>query len=461
MNRSVLLIFCFWNILGFGQQVDGQWAGDLLVQGSKLKLVFNINKSTSGYKGTMDSPDQGAIAIPITTINVKDSIFSLTIDPIYMDYNGLIKKDTIVGMFKQSGLELPLTLIKQKNKDRITLKRPQEPIPPFPYLMEDILFKNKVSNITLAGTLTLPRGKKKFPAVILISGSGPQNRDAEMFGHKPFFVLSDYLTRKGIAVLRFDDRGIGKSEGIFENAITSDFANDVRAAMDYLRSRTEINDNKIGLIGHSEGGIIAPMIASENPDVRFIVLLAGTGISGKEILLSQQKMIAQTRGLSEKVWRGIVEINKKTYQIIEETEDSELLKEKLNQHLANTPNSGELGKSNHQSLIKSQITQITTPWFKNFLSYDPKYALQKVICPVLAINGEKDIQVNSQVNLKAIGQALKSGGNKDYIIKELSGLNHMFQSCDTCLIDEYSKIEETFSLEAIELISDWILKTCR
>ncbi len=461
MNRLIVVVFCFFYILGFGQQIEGQWSGNLQVQGTKLKLVFNIYKSTRGYEATMDSPDQGVTAIPVTIIHIKDSILSLGIDQIGMSYKGVVENDTIIGEFKQSGFELPLYLIKNKTKGNKTLKRPQEIIPSFPYQIEDVLFDNNKDNITLAGTLTFPKKIKKVPAVILISGSGQQNRDSEVYGHKPFFVLSDYLTRKNIAVLRFDDRGVGKSEGTFKNATSFDFAEDVKSAIDYLRNRPEIDNNKIGLIGHSEGGIIASIVASYSPNVSFIILLAGTGIPGIKVLLAQQEKIAETMNLGKDEIEKLLDTNKKIYEIIQENDHIDQQKNKLRKFLVSESESNEKEKSYTDDYIEFQIDQMTTPWFKNFLDYDPADALRNVKCPVLAMGGTKDIQVNSKVNLMAISKALKDGGNRNYSFKELPGLNHLFQNCNTCLMDEYIKLEETFSEEALEIIGSWILKRCQ
>ena len=282
---SILLISLLTSISLTAQDITGQWNGALKIQGTQLRLVFNVTKTDNGVSSTMDSPDQGAKGIPTTTTSFKNSILKITIASAKIEYEGTLGQDNIVvGTFKQGGQSFPMNLSKEVI-EKEKLVRPQEPIKPYPYYSEDITFENKKAGINLAGTLTLPTKDGVFPVVILISGSGPQNRDEELLGHKPFLVLSDFLTKNGIAVLRYDDRGTAFSKGDFKTATSADFATDVESAIFYLKTRKEINKKKVGLIGHSEGGLIAPMVASKSKDVSFIVLLAGTGIQGDQILL--------------------------------------------------------------------------------------------------------------------------------------------------------------------------------
>jgi pimeloyl-ACP methyl ester carboxylesterase len=340
--------------------------------------------------------------------------------------------------------------------------RPQEPKTPYPYLSEEVKFQNVGANLTLAGTLTLPKGKGPFPAVILISGSGPQNRNEELLGHKPFLVISDHLTKQGIAVLRYDDRGFGESTGNFAEATTLDFSKDVESAISFLNSRKEIDNNKIGLIGHSEGGIIAPLVAARSKDVGFIVLLAGSGIRGDQLLLLQGGLIERSMGKSEKEMEKSNSIRKRELEIVMNSEDPQSLRKDLQMYLdvALDENSNELvpeGMTTEQ-FIFAQVSQISTPWMMYFVKHDPALVLEKVSCPVLAVNGEKDLQVPPKENLTAIGNALKKGGNNMVTKMELQGLNHLFQECETGSPFEYGKIEQTFSPIALEEISNWILK---
>src|SRR5690606_19372254 len=286
MNKlfTTFLFVLFSFTLAAQSELVGQWHGTLEIQGIKLRVVINVEETENGYKTTMDSPDQGAKGIPVAVTVFENPNVKFAI-PGVLEYTGELKGNTIVGTFKQSGMSLLLNLTKNTSGEDL-IKRPQEPKEPFPYYAENITFKNEKAAITLSGTLTLPNQTGNFPAVVLISGSGPQNRNSEILGHKPFLIWADYLTRNGIAVLRFDERGVGESEGNFTTATSNDFATDVQSAVEFLKTRKEINKKQIGLIGHSEGGIVAPMVAALNPkDINFIVLLAGTGVQGDELLL--------------------------------------------------------------------------------------------------------------------------------------------------------------------------------
>lgn len=335
------------------------------------------------------------------------------------------------------------------------------PVKPYPYYSEDITFENTKDKIELSGTLTMPTKEGVYPAVVLISGSGPQNRDEELMGHKPFLVLADQLTRNGIAVLRFDDRGIGESEGDFKTAITPDFAADVESAILYLQTRKEIHKKKIGLIGHSEGGIIAPMVACINKDIRFIILLAGTGIPGSELLLLQKELIERASGVSEADIENGQKINKGAFDIISKSSDTEKLagdtKLYFEQILNDSPDLKPSGM-NEEDFVKMAVQQLSSPWIQFFVKYNPAIILEKVKCPVLAINGEKDLQVPSKVNLTAIKNGLEKGRNKQVAIKEFPNLNHLFQECKTGSPDEYANIEQTFSPIVLTEITHWILK---
>ena len=301
----------------------------------------------------------------------------------------------------------------------------------------------------MAATLTIPQGKGPFPAVVLITGSGPQDRDETLLGHKPFLVLSDYLTRQGIAVLRADDRGVGKSTGVFANATTADFATDTEAGIAYLKTRPEIDPHKIGLVGHSEGGVIAPMIAARNPDVAFIVMMAGTGVRGDEVLVAQSEAIAVASGQNPDQAAKDATKEREMLKLVETEKDPTALEKELKEKMAGDVPAGQIGM---------QITQLTSPWFRYFLTYDPATALRKVTCPVLAINGEKDKQVLPSQNLPPIRKALEQAGNKRFEVDELPGLNHLFQSSKTGSPGEYAQIEETISPVALEKIATWILK---
>jgi len=456
MKTILFLLFAFLTSCSMNaQSIIGQWNGTLNIQGIQLRVVFHINKTDTGYVSTMDSPDQGVKGIPVTTTTFKDSKLKLEYTISKFEYNGELQDTIIIGTFKQNGVSFPLSLSKTltETSQNAFPKRLQEPVKPYPYYSEDVTFKNNKANVTLSGTLTLPKKGGIYPVVILITGSGPQNRDEEMLGHKPFLVISDYLTKNGIAVLRYDDRGTAQSTGDFKAATTADFASDVESAIFYLKARKEINSKKIGLIGHSEGGIIAPMVASKSKDVDFIVLLAGQGLSGAKLMLLQKKKIEQAMHLDEKEISKGQEIFSGAYRIILESHaDNTDLKNKLNTYFTQN-----LDNKLSEEQVNAITNSITTPWMIYFLKYNPVPTLEKVRCPVLAIDGEKDLQVPPE-NLIAIKTALEKGGNKNVTAKLFPNLNHLFQDCKTGLPGEYSEIEETFSPAALDEITKWINK---
>lgn len=454
MKKAVFfLVVILISFNALAQEITGQWNGFLKVPGGQLALVFNISKNEKGYSSTMDSPDQGAKGIPVTATSFENDTLKLEIPNARIVFEGVLNQyNVIVGTFTQSGQSFPLNLSKEKLEKEL-VKRPQEPQKPYPYYSEDITFENKMDKNVLAGTLTLPQKEGKFPVVILITGSGPQNRDEELLGHKPFLVLADYLTKKGIAVLRFDDRGVAKSTGDFKTATTSDFAKDVQAGIDYLKTRKEIDKKKIGLIGHSEGGVIAPIVAGNSKDVDFIVLLAGTGIRGDKLMLLQKEKIERQMGVPENEIQKGQEIFKGAYDIIlASSANDNTLNAKINSYLKL-----QFGDKMNEQQISGLTSQITSPWMVYFLKFDPASALEKVKCPVLVLNGDKDVQVPADVNIPAIKNALAKGGNKKVTTIIIPNLNHMFQECKTGLPDEYGTIEQTFSPIALEETSKWIL----
>lgn len=444
------------------KEVEGLWLGTLEVQGGmEVRLLFNISSSPDGsVNATMDSLDQGVKGIPVETVTYKDSKLRLDVKSIRGSFEGTLKEDgkTIEGEWKQSGLSLPLVL--SRIDETPDTRREQDPVRPYPYDEEEVVYENEGAGVKLAGTLTLPRSEGPFPAVILISGSGQQNRDEELLGHRPFLVLSDYLTQRGIAVLRVDDRGTGGSTGDFSQATSEDFAGDVLAGIDYLKSREEIDPTQIGLIGHSEGGLIAPIVAVESRDVAFIVLMAGPGITGEEILYLQSELISRAEGVDNETIARNNALMKSIYSAIKEEQNDEIAAEKLRKlmmdEMANMSEEEKQSAGYSEADLDAQIQSLLSPWMRNFLTYDPRPTLIKVKCPVLAINGEKDLQVPPEENLQAIEEALEAGGNQDYTVKELPGLNHLFQTSQTGSPSEYARIEETISPTALELIGDWI-----
>jgi uncharacterized protein len=430
--------------------IDGDWMGTLDAGGAKLRLVFHIFNTAEGLKATMDSLDQGAKGIPMTSVSRDATSLVMELKPIDGKFAGKISADkaTIEGNWTQKGQSLPLLLTRTKDAAMEVPKRPQNPVRPLPYREEEVSYLNKEQGDTLAGTLTIPQGAGPFTAVLLITGSGPQDRDETLLGHKPFLVLSDWLTRKGIEVLRVDDRGVGKSTGVFGAATTADFATDVEVGVTFLKTRPEVNARKIGLIGHSEGGVIAPMVAARNPNVAFIVMMAGTGVPGDQILVEQKKLIEEAGGMMKAdAEKQAAEEEAVLTLVVKEKDNPDLAKD-LKKKLEGTVAEPELG---------AQVKVLTSPWFRYFLAYDPAPALREVKCPVLALNGENDLQVPPAQNLPVIRKALQEGGNTNFEVVELPGLNHLFQTSKTGSPAEYARIEETMSPVAMAKISDWIV----
>jgi pimeloyl-ACP methyl ester carboxylesterase len=326
----------------------------------------------------------------------------------------------------------------------------QNPKPPFPYQAVEVSYQNTAGGVKLAGTLTLPHGAGRFPAAILITGSGPEDRDETIFGHKPFWVIADYLSRRGIAVLRVDDRGVGGSSGDAMKATIEDQAGDVLAGVAYLKSRPDIDARHIGVIGHSEGGIIASVAASRSASVSFVVMLAGTGVPGIQVLRLQEDMILRAAGADAATVAKNRAAADVIVEVIQSEPDNQAALTKIRSRLEGMQNPMQ------DAAIQAQIAMIRAPETQSLLAYDPAEALRKLKVPVLALNGSKDVQVPPKQNLPAISAALAAGGNKDFTVKELPGLNHLFQKCGQCTVAEYSTIEETFSPTALAVIGDWV-----
>jgi hypothetical protein len=442
------------------QSITGSWIGRIEVSAISLRIVFNLSViGSDSLVATMDSPDQGVKNIKLGPVTLAGDNINISAGAMLAEYNGTIKNDTLIeGTWSQAGKTFPMNITRLKAL--FTLNRPQEPRPPYPYISEDITFTNDKFNIRLAGTLTLPRGTGPFPAVILITGSGSQNRDEEILGHKPFLVIADHLTRNGIAVLRYDDRGIGMSQGTPFNSTSADFATDAEAAFYYLKTRPEINPGRIGLAGHSEGGMIAPIVASANPDVAFIVSLAGPGVTGEKLLHRQNRDISSRMGLDEKQIKDNIATNKKLFAVIKKVTDNDKAEEKAmatyRKILTKRKVPAEEVEKN-VSELRVSFGNSSYTWLRYFMITDPATFWKKVRCPVLALNGENDLQVAADLNLAAISKALMAGGNRDVTTVRLPGLNHLFQESETGLPSEYGEIEETFSPDVLKIMTDWIL----
>ena len=439
------------------QDISGAWHGKLSLPTGSLTIVFHISQTEQDvYVTTLDSPDQGANGIKTQTTSFNDSTLIIQIPVIHASYKGKLNSDnTINGTFTQ-GMPLPLNL---KKGEASRPKRPQEPQPPFPYRSEEVTVRNERDGINLAGTLTLPEKGTKFPAVVMVTGSGAQNRDEEIMGHKPFFVIADYLTRNGIAVLRCDDRGTAASQGTHATATNEDFATDTEAMVNYLRSRKEINAKKIGIIGHSAGGIIAFIVAQKDPSIAFVVSLAGAGVRGDSLMLKQVELISKSQGMPDAVWQGMKPSIRNRYAILQQTDKTpEELQKELYADVTKTMSPEQLKDLNTIQQLSAQISSMTSPWYLHFMRYDPAQDLKKLKCPVLALNGEKDIQVDAAMNLTAIQERVTGNGNKNVTVKAYPNLNHLFQTCKKGTLAEYGQLEETINPEVLKDIIEWIRK---
>ena len=437
---------------------EGVWQGALEGNGMRLRLQLHVSHDDQKQLlAALDSPDQGLSGLPAVKVSQKEAAFHFEIPVVSGVYDGTIDdtKTGISGSWTQNGIAKKLEF--KRSDQLLELRRPQTPVKPYPYREEQVVFHNDKAKISLAGTLTLPSGQGPFPAALLLSGSGPHDRDETVAGHHPFLILADHLTRNGIAVLRFDKRGIGKSTGDFSSATTEDFASDAGAALAFLKTRKEIGPRKIGLIGHSEGGMIAPIVASRSNDVAWIVLLASPGLKGEDILLLQSEAILKAAGVDEGQVAQTLDFNRQTYALIRQEKNPAVLEAKLKDFVQ----ANAMGVSLPSAALQSQMRMLVSPWFRYFLDYDPVSVLQKTLCPVLALNGEKDLQVPSKENLSRIQKAMQDAGNRDFQSSELPGLNHLFQHCPTGSPTEYGGIEETMAPEALDAISNWVLKHSR
>jgi len=473
MKKLVIaaLVFCSVNQLK-AQEFAGSWVGAIQIRSVKLHLIFNIKKvSDTSYSATFDSPDQKAFGIACSVTAVKKDSLFIGIATIKGGYKGVLAgKDSISGIFSQGQGKLPLGIKRITDAEKANLSvdkvRQQTPKPPYGYYSQEVEYDNADKSLHYGATFTRPEGNGKYPAVIIISGSGVQDRDGSMFGHKPYWVLADYLTKNGIAVLRVDDRGTGKSSlGTDINDKTSrDFSYDVEASLNYLETRADVDKKHLGLIGHSEGGMIAPMVAVRRKDVAFIVLWAGPGVSGARILTEQSAGALKAKGMDS----ISVEAYKKLHFAILSLFTTSATQADLDQQIPpvveawkkdqtqkiltdlNVPN------ATMKDIEKGYDSMYGSAWLRFFISYDPATALSKVRCPVLALNGEKDTQVNAAENLSRIKEILAKSGNKDVEVKALPGLNHLFQTAKTGDVSEYEQITETMSPIAMNIICSWI-----
>lgn len=467
MKQILLTIITFsFSIAAFSQKdLSGIWEGTLNI-GIELQLDFHLNKNNETWQASLDIPQQQVKEMKASNVIITADSVKIEYRQIGGGFFGKLSNDsTISGSWKQ-GTILPLLL--KRVKEVSTPKRPQTPQPPFPYNNEEVVYFNKDKSIQYGATITIPQGKGPFPAVLLITGSGQQNRDEEILGHKPFAVIADFLTRKGYIVLRVDDRGKGQTTGDLTNATTRDFANDAEISLDYLKSRKEVDPHKIGLIGHSEGGAIAEMIAAERKDIDFIILLAGPGVPIIQLMTEQNIAVHESAGWSKEYANQFATLYKSLITVIAHAQTQEEARSSataaVSDWIAKTPapivtaTTAIKDDQSKERFVNQWVQEIGRPWLKYFINYNPDPYLRQISAKVLALNGDKDIQVLSKSNLAGLEASLKKSKSKLYEVKEIKGVNHLFQLCNTCTVAEYGQLEETFSPEVLAVIAAWMNK---
>jgi pimeloyl-ACP methyl ester carboxylesterase len=451
----------------FGQTqnrtIEGNWLGAIEFSGNKLRMVLKVSKNADGtFSAKFDSPDQGANNLPLDSISQQEKTIRFEGKNYGLSYEGALGEsgDEINGTLKQGTASMPLVF--KRTAEIVKLGRPQDPQKPYPYDEEEVSYENKTDKVKIAGTLTLPRSSKPAPAVILITGSGGQDRNETIFGHRPFLVLADYLTRRGIAVLRVDDRGIGGTDAGAPTATSENYADDVLAGVEYLKTRKEIYGKQIGLIGHSEGGMIAPIVASRSKDVAFLVLMAGMGQIGEDAIYLQTELLQKAESVSPEITKQTNATLKSIFAILKTEKDNKIAEQKIRETLEKQKSAlsdeQRLQFAPVEATLKAQTPMYLSRWFRYLINFNPRPTLEKVKIPVLAINGENDLQVAPKENLSLIEAGLKAGGNKDVTIVFLPKLNHLFQTSQKGTLSEYGSIEETIAPVALETISNWILK---
>lgn len=464
-KKIFILVFSIMQLGAFAQNpFVGMWEGKITA-GMDIKVIFTIRQDESKkFTATMDVPGQGIKEMTASEVVVSNDSIVISIKEFGGSYAGKqTDGSTIQGEWRQ-GINTALQLKKIENIQSI--RRPQTPVPPFPYKSEDIIYTNKDKTIRYGATITIPDGNGPFPAIVLITGSGQQNRDEEVAYHKPFAVIADHLTRNGFIVLRVDDRGMGQTTGEVHAATTLDFSEDVSVGIDYLKNRKEVDKKRIALLGHSEGGMIAQILASTRTDIAAIVLLAAPGKRGDEVLTEQNRELYTLAGLPKEYVNSYIELYSRLIAHANGRPDSETVKTQVvtqvEEWLQKTPKNivvattGIIHEESKAKFIKQFTDILSVPWIQYFVAYDPAHYVEKITCPVFALNGSRDVQIVSKANLAAIETALKNGKSNDYQIKEYEGLNHLFQKCKTCTIKEYGDLDETISVEVLQDIASWL-----
>lgn len=438
----------------------GQWGGTVQIPGNPLRLLLHVQLQEGQLNASADSPDQNVTGLAVDAIGIEAGVVTFTMQALGVEFTGHLSEDeqTIQGDFKQQGLVFKLVLTLGASPKQV-YQRPQEPQGPFVYHVEDVVVENRSAGVQLAGTLTRPADPKQVKAAaVMITGSGPQDRDETVFKHKPFWVIADHLAGQGYAVLRLDDRGVGASTGDFKQATSADFVTDIAAAVDYLQAREDIPADKVGLIGHSEGGMIAPMLAAERPDLGFLILLAGPGIPITELLAEQKYLIAKTMGQDEDALQQQRVEDLAFHQQLVQWASGDDYAEQVTQYLQQALSEDGVSAAQLQLAVENHLKMVNTPWFRYFIAFDPAPYLAQVKTPLLALNGSLDVQVAAESNLAGIERTLQAAQHPDFTTLALPRLNHLFQTSNTGATSEYVQIEETFAPVALQAMVNWLNK---
>ncbi|SIS77123.1 alpha/beta hydrolase family protein [Belliella pelovolcani] len=456
---SILLFaLCIQNI--HAQSIEGSWQGELAVMGQKIPLIVHFSEKEGEWSGKMDSPNQGAMGIAMRKVLFDGTMLSFEMSMGNASYEGLLLGEQIKGNFSQSGMSIPLDFTKAKDGELKSAQpnRPQNPQEPFEYEIQELSFENSEAGILLKGTLTKPAGNGPFPTVVLISGSGPHNRDHEIMGHRPFWVMADYLTNRGIAVLRYDERGVGESKGVYTDATTIDLMTDVSAALDFLKSQDYVDSKRLGVIGHSEGGLISWMLGAEYEGLDFLITMAPPVIPITELMDKQTEAITRVSGANEMIVKAAVERNREVYQVVVESNNIDEIKPKLKELFESQLKSMGIPESMMDAQLKqlqqAYESQLDT-WMINFLKMKPADYIHRIDIPVFAAFGSKDLQVDAAQNGNEL-IALFSDKPELLEVKVYENQNHLFQTAQTGAVDEYAKIEESISYLLLEDIVKFI-----
>ncbi|PUZ24261.1 hypothetical protein GA0116948_107150 [Chitinophaga costaii] len=443
--------------------ITGNWYSVLNVNGHKLRINLILQKkSDTSYSGQLLSPDQMKTGLPLTRAALHGDTLFLEVATANARFEGVwdYRASAYIGSYKQNGLSLPTGFSRTETSVQdIQPNRPQNPKPPFNYVVQEVLIPNDSARLTLAGTFTRPSRNKRYPVVVMITGSGPQDRDETVFGHKPFWIIADQLTRDGVAVLRYDDRGVGASTGAYGTAGIADFASDAKAAIAYLRTRPDVDVNHIGLLGHSEGGNILQVVAADNPQVAFAISLSGPGVKGEDMMLKQNELVYRSIGAPDTVVNNRLSNMKALFDIVTTQTEKDIIKQQLTaeatkQYAALSPE--DKAKMPEAQYVVSIVTSLMSPEMSSILRFDPAAYLPRIHCPFLAIGGSRDVQVDADQNLKGMEAELRKGGNKKLTIRKFDGLNHLLQECQECTVGEYKTLEQSISPTVVDFISNWV-----